>query len=183
MTLYEDILREGYYAKRVGALPRGWFEGRSYHVVSRSADLDALWPRLLSTRPDFIKIVLAHSEDYERNLSDPSPSVPRGLSPSLARAIVDRAHQEGLRVVAHTNNASDFRAALDASADQIAHLPGYNIPSAAVVHRFTVTQEDAVRAARARVIVAPTAALNQRTVGDPERIELVRRVQASNLTR
>ncbi len=181
IALYEDILREGYYAKRVGALPRGWFEGRSYYVVSNNADLDALWPRLLSTKPDFIKIILAYSEDHERNLTDPSPAARRGLSPKLAGAVVDRAHQQGLRVVAHTETASDFRAALDAGADQIAHLPGYNIPSASEEHRFILTQEDAVKAARARVIVAPTASLNRSRVRDPGMVELVRRRQASNL--
>src|SRR5688572_18413269 len=108
IALYEDILRPGYYAKKAGVLPRGWFEGKSYHVVSTAADLDATWPRLLASKPDFIKIILDHSEDYERNLADPSPSVRRGLSPTLARNVVERAHRAGLRVVAHTATASDF---------------------------------------------------------------------------
>lgn len=191
IALYEDILREGYYAKRAGALPRGWFEGRSYHVVSSSADLDALWPRLLGTKPDFIKIILAYSEDYERNLGNPSPSAHRGLSPALAGGVVDRAHKHALRVVAHTETASDFRAALEAGVDQIAHLPGYTVPSASEEHRFILTDDDALKAARAGVSVATTTSLSLRsmqhvhlsgsTPRDPGQLELVRRRQASNL--
>jgi hypothetical protein len=181
IALYEDILRPGYYAKHVGMLPRGWFEGKSYHVVSTPADLEALWPRLLSTKPDFIKIILGHSEDYERSLADPSPAVRRGLSPALARTVVERAHREGLRVVAHVTSAGDFRAALDAGVDQVAHLPANNVVSAADAQRFTLTPSDAARAARAGVVVTPTASLNQSQVRDPARVALVRQFQAMNL--
>jgi hypothetical protein len=99
------------------------------------------------------KIILGHSGDYERSLADPSPTVRRGLSPVLARAVVERAHGEKLRVVAHVTSAGDFRAALDAGVDQIAHLPPNNITSAADAQRFTLTQLDATRAARAGVVV------------------------------
>ena len=179
--LYEDLLRETYYAKRVGTLPRGWFEGKSYHVLSGAPDLDALWPRLLATKPDFIKIVLGHSEDYERSLADPSPTVRRGLSPTVARAVVERAHREKLRVVAHVTSAADFRAALDAKVDQIAHLPSNNITAAADEQRFVLTPLDAARAARAGVVVTPTASLNQSQQRDQARVALVRQYQASNL--
>jgi Amidohydrolase family len=181
IALYEDILRPGYYAKKVGVLPRGWFEGKSYHVASTAADLDATWPRLLSSKPDFIKIILDHSEDYERSLADPSPSVRRGLSPTLARNVVERAHREGLRVVAHTGTAQDFRTALDAGVDQVAHLPGYNIAAAADEHRYTLTPLDAAKAARDGVIVTPTASLNSSQQRDANRIAFVRQFQATNL--
>ena len=181
IALYEDILRPGYYAKNAGVLPRGWFEGKSYHIVSTAADLDAVWPRLLGSKPDFIKIILDHSEDYERNLADPSPSVRRGLSPTLARNLVERAHREGLRVVAHTGTANDFRTALDAGVEQVAHLPGYNIPSGADEHRYMLTPLDAEKAARAGVVVTPTASLNASQQRDANRVAFVRQFQASNL--
>ncbi len=183
IALYEDGVGPSYYAKRVGALPRGWFEGRSYHVVSSPVDLDAVWPRLLRTKPDFIKIILAYSEDYERDLADPSPSIHRrGLSPRLADTVVDLAHREGLRVVAHTETASDFRAALDAGVDHIAHLPGCFIPSVADDQRFALTQQDAARAARAGVVVTPTASLtNHLRVNSSTRIELARTRMTLNL--
>lgn len=179
--LYEDFLRETYYGKRVGTLPRGWFGGKSYHVVSGAPDLASLRSRLLATKPDFIKIILGHSEDYERSLADPSPTVRRGLSPDLARAVVARAHREKLRVVAHVTSAGDFRAALDAKVDQIAHFPPNNITSAADAQRFALTQLDATRAARAGVVVTPTASLNQSQQRDQARVALVRQYQESSL--
>jgi hypothetical protein len=181
IALYEDVLRPGYYAKKAGVLPRGWFEGKSYHIVSSAADLDATWPRLLSSKPDFIKIILEHSEDYERSLADPSPSVRRGLAPTLARNVVERAHREGLRVVAHTGTAGDFRAALDAGVDQVAHLPGYNIPAGADEQRYTLTALDAAKAARDGVVVTPTASLNSAQQRDTNRVAFVRQFQAANL--
>lgn len=182
IALYEEFLREAHYAKRVGALPHGWFKGKSYHVLAAAADFDALWPRLLATKPDFIKIILGHSEDYARSLSDPSPTVRRGLSPALARTVVERAHRERLRVVAHVTSAADFRVAVDAEVDQIAHFPPNNITSAADEQRFTLTQLDATRAARAEVVVTPTASLNQSQQRDQARVALVRQHQATNLT-
>jgi imidazolonepropionase-like amidohydrolase len=181
MGLYEEILRPGYYAKKEGVLPRGWFEGKSYHIVSTAADLDAVWPRLLRSKPDFIKIILEHSEDYERNLADPSPTIRRGLSPTLARTVVERAHRERLRVVAHTGTASDFRTALDAGVDQVAHLPGYNIPSTADEQRYTLTALDAAKAARNGVVVTPTASLNASQQRDANSVAFVRRFQTTNL--
>lgn len=181
IALYEDILRPGYYAKKAGVLPRGWFEGKSYHVVSTAADLDAMWSRLLGSRPDFIKIILELSEDYERSLADPSPALRRGLSPTLARTVVERAHREGLRVVAHTGTAGDFRAALEAGVDQVAHLPGYNIPDEADQQRYSLTPADADRAARAGIVVTPTASLNASQQRDTNRVAFVRQFQAANL--
>jgi imidazolonepropionase-like amidohydrolase len=69
---------------------------------------------VLAAKPDFIKIYLEHSDDPEKR---------RGLLPDVAQAIVRRAHAHELRVAAHVTSAGDFRIAVEAGADQIAHLP------------------------------------------------------------
>ena len=181
IALYEDTLRETYYAKRVGTLPRGWFEGQSYHVVSSAADLESLWPRFLAMKPDFIKIILGirkiTSVAWQIRLRRSAAASPR----RWARAVVERAHRENMRVVAHVRSAGDFRAALDAGVDQMAHFPVNNLRSAAEEQRFTLTPLDATRAARAGVVVTPTASLNQSQQRDPSRVALVRQYQAANL--
>ena len=63
----------------------------------------------------------------------------------------------------------------------MAHFPANNIISAADEQRFTLTQLDATRAARAGVVVTPTASLNQSQQRDQARVALVRQYQAANL--
>jgi imidazolonepropionase-like amidohydrolase len=98
---------------------------------------------------------------------------PRTLSSAPTR--------DGLRVVAHTGTASDFRTALDAGVDQVAHLPGYNIPAAADEQRFRLTPLDAAKAARDGVVVTPTASLNSSQQRDANSVAFVRQFQAANL--
>jgi hypothetical protein len=45
-------------------------EGEFYWVVDNSADLARKWPAILAQRPDFIKVYLLYSEEYERRKTD-----------------------------------------------------------------------------------------------------------------
>lgn len=134
-------------------------EGAFYHAVADSADLAATWPALLAQRPDFVKTYLLWSEEYERRADDPSYAGRRGLDPALLPVIVERAHEAGLRVTTHVETAADFRHALDAGVDEIAHLPGFRgdernrFPDPAV---FLLDDEDARRAAAQRTFVVTT---------------------------
>ena len=100
-------------------------EGAFYWTVDSAADLERKWPRLLAAHPDFIKVVLIHSEEYERRRADTAFIGWRGMNPALLAAVVRRATAAGLRVVAHIETASDFRAAVAAGVAQIAHMPGF----------------------------------------------------------
>jgi len=127
----------------------GWsktsLRNQAYFVVDTAADLLAQWPQIQAGKPDFIKIYLEYSEEYELRKNDPKYFGQRGLDPQLLPKIVARAHQEHLRVTAHVNTARDFHHALTAGVDEIAHLPLAKI-------RF----EDAVTAAKRGVFVVTT---------------------------
>jgi len=101
----------------------GEMEGDAYVVIDNAADLDAKWQAILAARPDFLKVYLKRSEEFSRRRSDPAFYGQRGLDPALLSRIVERAHAAQLRVTAHTESAADFRCAVAAAVDEIAHLP------------------------------------------------------------
>jgi imidazolonepropionase-like amidohydrolase len=123
--------------------------------VDTRPDVDRRWPYFLGGRPapDFVKVFLFRSENYARLRSDPNAEGNRGIDPALVPYIVSLAHQAGLQVSAHVFTAADFRAAIDAGVDQIAHLPGgrSNDPSP-----FLLTDADAANAAAHHVTVVTT---------------------------
>ena len=135
----------------------GWgrdeMKNQAYFIVDTERDLEAQWPLIKAGRPDFVKAYLEYSEEYERRQSDPQFYGRRGLDPKLLPKIVAKAHRDGLRVAVHVNTAADFRNALAARADEIAHLP---------LERLA--EEDARRAARQGTVVVTTT-LSHRPAG------------------
>jgi imidazolonepropionase-like amidohydrolase len=133
-------------------------------VADSEAELNAKWPVILSHRPDFIKAMLAFSEDHERYEKDPSAVPPldgrtarKGVNPRLLPRVVERAHASGLRVSAHVNTATDFRNAMAAGVDEINHLPPRR--SATLAEDTGLTAEDAREVARRGIVVVSTLAL------------------------
>jgi hypothetical protein len=125
VALYEDVLRVSRYEPVIGPIERGWFEGRSYIVLDTEADLETKWPVITSGRPDFLKVYLVHSEDEDATgMSGQSPRR-SGLHPRLVSLIVAKAHAAGLQVTAHVETAADFRRAVRAGVDELAHVPGW----------------------------------------------------------
>lgn len=100
-------------------------DGGFLWIVDSLPDLRRKWPRILAGRPDFIKTVLVHSEEYARRRADTTYFNWRGLDPVLLPEIVRRAHAAGLRVSTHVETAADFHAAVAAGADEINHIPGF----------------------------------------------------------
>lgn len=149
-------------------LERGVFveddgEGAFFRVVTTPAGVEAKWDDFLADDPDFVKLYLLYSEGPASMQVDGW----RGLDPSVARAIVDRAHARGLRVSAHVETAADFRHALAAGVDEIAHLPGFRPgPEGRLAEPevYRLDADDAARAAEMGVVVVTTASF----VGDPE---------------
>jgi imidazolonepropionase-like amidohydrolase len=90
------------------------------------------------------------------------------MDPSLVPYIVELAHAAGLRVSAHVYTAADFRNAIQAGVDDIAHLPGGKGDSSP----FLLTEADAALAAQHKVTVATTvvqhgdSALTDRLIRD-----------------
>lgn len=128
-------------------------------TIADRADLDAKWPRILASHPDFIKTMLLYSEEYERRKADTAFFNWRGLNPSLLPEIVARAHKAGLRVMTHIETAGDFHNALVADVDQIGHTPGFRGNEKTRLPDFKpylITDADAELAARRGVFVATT---------------------------
>jgi hypothetical protein len=150
-------------------------EGQFYLTVDTPEELDAKWPRLLATKLDFIKTYLLYSEEYFARKDDPAFFGWKGLNPALLTAIVQKAHEAGLRVSTHIETAADFRAALIAGVDEINHMPGFRISSDVQTHpisSFEITEEDARDAARRGTYVVTTLAGGHTMADRPEQDRL-----------
>jgi len=121
-------------------------------------------------------VFLLRSEDYARLRQDPKAEGNRGIDPALVPYIVSLAHHAGLQVSAHVFTAEDFRVAVNAGVDQMAHLPGGRSPNPAP---FLLTDDDAASAAAHGVSVITTITQH----GDSAVTDrLVREQYAHNIT-
>ncbi|MCC6139623.1 MAG: hypothetical protein IT389_03285 [Nitrospira sp.] len=165
MPLYEHVLRESRYRAVIGEVPAGWFKNRGYVVIDHEVDLERQWAGILAGKPDFLKVYLAHSEDARQLSHADGVAVRKGLDPQLIPAMVTRAHREGLRVTAHVETAADFRVAVAAGVDELAHVPGWRLDASEEAPRLLLTDEDARQAARAGVTVVTTTVAMQPQAG------------------
>lgn len=156
VLLYEHVLREFRYRAVIGEVPAGWFNDRGYVVIDREADIQNKWSSIVAGKPDLFKIFLVHSEEIERHRDAGGAHVRKGLDPGLVPGIVARAHRAGLRVSAHVETAADFRLALSAGVDEIAHVPGWFLELDDQDSRMMLTEADARFAAQVGVIVTTT---------------------------
>lgn len=146
-------------------------EGEWVHTITTREDLDRKWPRVLETKPDFVKVFLVNSEEYEQRKADPQiPMRYRGLDPQLVAPVVELAHAADLQVAAHVRTATDFQIALAAGVDVMAHLPGFSIGPSGLAEisderllaelddpdRFMISDEDAQLAREYDVVVVTT---------------------------
>lgn len=157
IALYEDVLRVSRYEPVIGTIKQGWFENRAYIVIETEADLDAKWSLITSGRPDFVKVYVVHSEDEDVSREAPQRRSRTGLHPRLVPLIVAKAHAAGLQVTAHVETAADFRHAVRAGVDEIAHVPGWLVKSPIDAERARLTDDDARVAVERRVRVVTTA--------------------------
>lgn len=156
ILVYEMLARGRYDFTNADSI-RPWSdrraEGDAYWIADTEAELEAAWPRLLASGPDIIKIFLQNSEDYTALLADTSRLGHTGLNPALVPTIVRRAHSAGLRVAAHVSSVADFRTAMAAGVDVMAHLPGGLVLEGEDPAAHRITDADAREAARRGVVV------------------------------
>ncbi|MCZ6601016.1 MAG: amidohydrolase family protein [Acidobacteria bacterium] len=155
-----------------GVLPKDWtvndLDGQAFTIIDGLPDLETKWASVLDGRPDFIKVYLQNSEEFEKRRDDPAYNGRKGLDPALLPSIVARAHAADLSVSVHINTAADFRTAVEAGADEIAHLPGVLFEASDGIAAYKLTKADAVRAARAGIRVTTTAAFSVDHLEDPK---------------
>jgi hypothetical protein len=134
---------------------RRW-AGDAYVEVASEADLRAQWPGILRGKPDRIKAYLERSELGGKG--ETAAYGRHGLDATLLPAIVRLAREAKLPVSVHVTSAEDFRVAVAAGVDEIAHLPLERIRPA-----------DAAEAARRKVTVVTTVLSHRPAegVGDP----------------
>lgn len=171
IKLREQLLERGVYE----GFTRETLRDHAYFVVDSPADLDAKWPLVLQYRPDFIKAMLVHSEEYAKRRDDEAYFGNKGLDPRVLPLLVERAHEAGLRISVHVNSAADFHVAVASGADEIAHLPGSK-----TIER--IERADATLAAQKGITVVTTAVLiERRKEKDPELHASLRLAQIDNL--
>jgi Amidohydrolase family len=165
-----------------GAMTAADGDGAFLWIVDGLPDLERKWPRILAGRPDFIKVVLVHSEEYARRRADTAFFNWRGIDPALVPEVARRAHAAGLRVSAHVETAADFHAALVGGVDEINHIPGFRGDENVRfddTKRYEVAAADAKLAAARGVWVVTT--LGGITAFAPDGPDSLRRRQADAL--
>jgi hypothetical protein len=131
-------------------------------LISDRNDFERKWPKIGAKNKDIVKILLAFSDEYDSRRSRQREGVPGpGIDPELLPHIVQRVHSAGLRASVHVETAVDFRVALLAGADIIAHFPGWRIGQGAgffdgKLNRWKLSEADARLAAQRNVAVVTT---------------------------
>ena len=122
VAVRKRYLEKGYFRGLFNTLEE--IESHGYFIIDNLQDLESKWNGILSFKPDFLKIMLLYSEEYEKRKNDTAAYFGnKGLNPALVPEIVKKAHQNKLRVSAHIETAYDFQVAVEAGVDEIAHLP------------------------------------------------------------
>lgn len=154
-----------------------------YLVIDSPADLERKWPRVRAARPDLVKAILVHSERPQRR-GDPRYHGLNGLRPELLAPLVRRAHADGLRVAVHVESAADFRVAVEAGVDMIAHLPGYQIWDGRDEADYRLDDASIALAAQRRIpLIATANAAQMLAGGDAAKLARVQALQKDNLRR
>ncbi len=150
---------------------------KGYFVADTLAQLKDKWPLVLAERPDFIKVALLFSEEYEARKDDPRFYGERGLDPALLPPLIQMAHDAGLRVAVHIESDADTATALRAGADIIAHTPSND--SAARISDETIALAKETGAA----LVTTFSVVERYKARSPEQYPLMLEAQRDNLVR
>jgi hypothetical protein len=158
----------------------GELEGTGFFLIENETDLLAKWQQIIAGKPDFIKTILVHSQNFAQRRETASLFGFNGLNPQLMPRIVKQAHEAGLRVSTHINSAADFAVAVRAGVDEINHLPGITFDQGTDEADYLIVPEDAKRAAKQGIIVVTTANLAQ-LFAKGEALAKVQSAQRKNL--
>ncbi len=147
-------------------------ETHGYFIIDELEDLENKWDQVLSFEPDFIKIMLLYSEEYQKRKDDSTYFGNKGLNPEIVPEIVRKAHEENLSVSAHVETAYDFHVAVSAGVDEIAHLPEID-------NGEPIAREDAILAREKGIIVTTTVSLVTKRSEQSNYDELVENIKSN----
>lgn len=156
------------------------FADRQLLLVDTPEQAQQKWPLVGPRKTDWLKIILAYSDRPELR-GTPEAMGRLGLSPETAAALVRLAHKDKLPVSAHVETAADFKAALDAGADQIGHVPGYFAGFGDAPGRFRLDEASARQAAAQKTQVLTATVANTLFPMSEEQRQAQRQVLAENL--
>lgn len=151
----EPLMRRLATAGVIPGLDPDKLDGTTHFAVDSIAELEAKWPAVLASKADFIKTMLLYSTEKDKAVRR------AGLTPEVYRHAVKLAHAAGLRVTTHVETAADFALAVDAGADEIAHLPGYTFRPELGVEAYKIDEASARKAARNGIVVVTTCVLSR----------------------
>ncbi|TAI48893.1 amidohydrolase family protein [Flagellimonas allohymeniacidonis] len=171
VALRKRFLDYGYFDGLFNSLEE--IESHGFFIVDTEEDLNRKWDQVLSFQPDFIKINLLYSEEYQKRKNDTAYFGQKGLDPNLVPKIVSKAHNDNLRVSAHVATAHDFHVAVTSGVDEIAHLPEIH-------NGKLISAKDAKLAKENEVVVVTTASLVTKNKKKPNYEQLLANI-ASNL--
>lgn len=124
-------------------------DDNSFYRVDSLKTLERKLDLLVATQPDLLKVM-------QSRVSRRVPGSIESLDPDFLPVIVDRAHDEGLRVVAHCDDAEDFAHVLHSGVDWLAHMPGFGRRAGEPLEEFLLSVELARAAAEAELVVITT---------------------------
>ncbi|MGB3624747.1 MAG: amidohydrolase family protein [Henriciella sp.] len=148
-----------------------------YFEADTPDELREKWTLILAEKPDFIKVMLLFSEEYESRKGNPEYYGERGLNPDLLPGLVQMAQEAGLRVSVHVETDADMQTALRSGADMIAHMPSHDAP-------IRLSDETVALAADTQAGIITTLSLADRLKKrDPDLYEPTLEAQRDNLSR
>lgn len=182
VEIYERFLRRGFFRSIAPDWQNKDLDTKAFFLINDEDDLRNKWKLILKDKPDFIKTFLEYSEEYEKRKDNPAFYGAKGIKPEILRQIIEKAHKANLRVSTHIETAADFRNAVLAGADEIAHMPGYKIPENVDISKFQLTKEDAKLAAEKETVVLTTTHLSNNLFrNNPKQLEVVKNNYKRNL--
>lgn len=128
----------------------------AYWFLDTAQDVEQKWDSILASKPDLIKIYLINTNRHKELVSAEQMGK-FGLSEDVAHRVVRKAHEAGLKVYAHVENAYDFRVGLRIGVDGFGHIPGYSWDGKENPDEYRLSDEDITKVKEQKVVIIPTA--------------------------
>jgi hypothetical protein len=163
-----------------GVLPKEWkpdYDKQAEFVVRTQGDVDERFPLLLKMNPSYVKVFVEYSEEYAKRLRDSSTyGNHRGIDPRLLPHLVKLAHAANLKIAAHVYTVEDYRAALAAGVDELAHMPAGGSEAGYPLKHFKLTRAD-VELTKRRGVYVDTTTQDALSTDSGENIEWKKRLR------